>query len=757
MLELKTPSVVAGLLLAADAGQWLLTSLGVAKVVIGFSIIIFVHELGHFLAAKAVGVRVNRFAIGFVYRVVGWRKGEGLTFGPKPSYTPEQVAEKGWGETDYCLNALPFGGYVKMMGEDDIAINEQTGEIKTTTDPRAFTNKTVGQRLLVVSAGVVFNVLFAVLLYMLVYLFAGREVAAPVVGPIEPGSAAAKAGLQVGDQIVAVNGEAVDSFDDVGLDSLLSHGDVRFRVQRDGHVLENEIVVPLSRADSDVPVLGIQPMFTTRLGPSLSRDPDPQGLRPGDVVTHVNGRPVSNGLDIQVAFEGCGGRPVEFTVRRPDPNAADGAQVLTLPQRPRMLVVPTETPRYGSGRTKHLLGLVRRCEVAEVAPAGPAAKAGFETGDVIAQWGTVASPLYEDIVRSIEAAGNAGVPVVVEREGQSLTLSVVPKRAFSLFRSQPPRVGLAFRDEDRRPVVADVVPGTPAAELGLPRGAELVAIGERAVANWFDVHEALRAAAGTSVTVRYRSGADEVSGRMRIPASIVSALQLPPTARILSIAGRDSVETEKGRVKLPTLEAVRLLLEHHVGQTVPVEYSPSRLDTTRLAADVRVEPELVDLWPMRVLYGYELAGHFELKKTNVSAHGNPLRALVMGTQESWRTLVRVYRTVRAMLTPQGNVGVQQVSGPIGIVRIGVAQAQASFGELLYFLAFISVNLAVINFLPLPVVDGGLAVFLLLEKLRGRPLNMKVQVITTIAGLALIVLVFVLVTFQDIVKWMQGGI
>jgi regulator of sigma E protease len=155
--------------------QWLLNSYLFIKVLIGFSIIIFVHELGHFAAAKWMGVRVDRFALGFFYRVCGYRRGEGFTFGPRPTYKPEELAARGFGETDYCINALPFGGYVKMLGEDDIVVNEETGEVKPSADPRAFTNKSVGRRMVVVSAGVICNMLFAVLVYAAIFLFLGAR------------------------------------------------------------------------------------------------------------------------------------------------------------------------------------------------------------------------------------------------------------------------------------------------------------------------------------------------------------------------------------------------------------------------------------------------------------------------------------------------------------------------------------------------------------------------------------------------------
>ena len=118
---------------------------------------------------------------------------------------------------------------------------------------------------------------------------------------------------------------------------------------------------------------------------------------------------------------------------------------------------------------------------------------------------------------------------------------------------------------------------------------------------------------------------------------------------------------------------------------------------------------------------------------------------------------RGYGVLRSMRAARGRVGVQDGAGPLGSVRVARQRAEASMGDLLSFLAYISVNLAVINFIPLPVVDGGVMMFLLLEKIRRKPMNLKVQVVTTLVGLGLIVLAFVLVTFQDVVKWMSGSL
>lgn len=752
-------------ILAAGLSDWLSNTWLGLQIVIGFSVIIFVHELGHFLAAKWMGVRVDRFAVGFFYRLFGYRRGEGFTFGPRPNYTPEEVAEKGYGETDYCLNALPFGGYVKMLGQDDIVINEDTGEIKTSDDPRAFTNKSVGRRMIVVSAGVVFNVLFAIAAFAFVFQFTGESVPAPVLGQLEPGSPPANAGLLPGDRVISVDGKPVRSFMDIAKARLLTDGPVCFRVERDGEVLTKDFIVPPPEAKDGLPS-DMLPMITTTLnerqGYALESNED--GPQPGDTITHINGQPVKRGLDVIVALQRSRGAPIEVTAERPDPEHPDHTHTVHYTREATLEFIAADQESNRASLavddSKNLLGLRQRQAVQYIDANSPAMQAGFKVGDVVAQWGNIVNPIYSEIVEVITAHDGQPISVVMERDGKPVTLTVTPRSAFQLLGKPTPRVGVVFHAEDAHPIVADVAPDTPAAALNLPRGAELLAIDDHPVNNWFDVLHQLEATAGTTVDVRYRTGDDEAVGQMAVPSSVVNELDLPPTAQIRSINGEETVTLATGRtVRLPSSVAVQRLLEKNIGRTVTVEWVTSVVDLEIESGTFTVRSDNTDPWQQRSAYGYDLLG-LTYKTVQLTAQGNVFVALSMGFERTYGELRSVYDMVRAMgrnmFTQRGNVGVQNVSGPIGIVRLALNRAEAGFGELLAFLAFISVNLAVINFLPIPVVDGGLMLFLLLEKIRGKALSLKVQVITTLTGLGLIVLVFVLVTLQDIVRWWGGG-
>src|SRR5437764_14460920 len=118
--------------------------------IFGFGFVIFFHELGHFIAAKWVGIRVEQFAVGFGQAICSWRKGFGIVLGSSARRFEELSARGeagGIGETEYRLNWIPLGGYVKMLGQDDLNPNAQQ------EDPRAYNKKSIGARMIVVSAG----------------------------------------------------------------------------------------------------------------------------------------------------------------------------------------------------------------------------------------------------------------------------------------------------------------------------------------------------------------------------------------------------------------------------------------------------------------------------------------------------------------------------------------------------------------------------------------------------------------------------
>lgn len=743
---------------AEDLAGWLNTTLLLIKVVIGFSIIIFVHELGHFLAAKFVGVRVDRFAIGFGYRLFGFRKGEGLTLGRRPEYSAEQLRERRFGETDYCFNALPFGGYVKMLGQDDIVIDEKTEEISLGTDPRAFPNRPVGQRMLIASAGVLFNLLFAFVLLIAVFML-GLQQEEPVVGEVMHDSPALGQ-LLPGDRILEVNGTHVNSFRDIIRLVVFSEGDVRLQIERNGKVLPKDVVVtPKVDPEKGLRMINITYPYSTEVGQDIPRVDDHPGVRAGDRIVAVGDSPAFSLIDLNEAIQRSAGNPVDVTVERRDPR--DPNQVVRERATLRGELVleaaeMTEVAGFPPTDTNHLLGFLPRRAISWVQKDSPAEEAGLKNGDVVVQWGKIANPRFSEMIDIIRASKYKPIHVRVERAGQEIELDVTP-RPLQLWGDTSPRIGanIGSRGEDDRPVVADVVPKTPAAELNMPRGSLLLSVNDVPVKTWRALIDVLLDSAGKSVKVKYRAGADELTGTLRVPSSLVNEAGVPAMARIDSVDGQTTAEvaTPTGMQKMSvSLDiALRAALEKCIGRTVKISYVLHGNEGAR-TAEFAVTRENYDPWQMRIRYVLPL-NDLKLQPKMISVKAcNPIEAISMGTSVLLNNLTEMYMVFKQVMKQK--MSMQNMAGPVGIVGMAIEQARAGFSELLFFLAFLSVNLAVLNFLPIPVLDGGMMVFLIIEKLKGKPLSFKTQMISTMVGLAAILLMVVVVTIQDISRWFQ---
>ncbi len=180
-------------------------------------VLIFVHEFGHFLFAKLFGVRVLKFSLGFGNKVIG-RK---------------------WGDTEYLISAFPLGGYVKMFGE------QQGEEVSEEDKTISFSHKPVWQRFGIVFGGPLFNLLFAVLLFFAIFSIAGlpEPVDNTLVGQVSTGSAAEKAGLQVNDVILSIDGQETTSWMQVSEMIKNSNGqEVELVINRDGNRMKIKAV-----------------------------------------------------------------------------------------------------------------------------------------------------------------------------------------------------------------------------------------------------------------------------------------------------------------------------------------------------------------------------------------------------------------------------------------------------------------------------------------------------------------------------------
>lgn len=725
----------------------------ILKVLVGFSFIVFIHELGHFLAAKANGVRVDRFAIGFGPRLFGWRKGEGLTFGRRPEYKADELRERRFGETDYCLNLLPLGGYVKMLGQDDIVIDEKTNDMRIGDDPRAFPNRPVWRRMIVVSAGVAANVILAALLLIGVFLI-GRSDTPPVVAAVPPMSDAFGK-LRAGDRIHSIDGWRTDSLYDVLVAVAFSEEPVSVMVKRDGALLPQPFTITprfdpgvrIKRLDVDMG----QSLCIARDLPAWLAAP---AVKKGDTVISVAGRPVRSPREFQVLFARSQGREVEFEVSRPDAAAPNGSRTVTLRARPSLVFVGHLDGAEGAREEGSLLGLMPRPRIAETFKGQPAASAGLQPGDTVLAVGSVHSPVHSEILAQIKPSGGKPVTVRVLRDGKEISLQVTPRAGTTLGKPDA-KIGARFHHfgEFSPPIVARVLPGTPADSLGLPRGARLLTIDGAPVEDWYDVYEKLLSAAGREVRIGYTHGGNEGAGVMRVPDSFARELGLTPESGIVSIDGKYefTLDLPGGRATRHVNDATALpvIMKQFIGSSVKIRFA--RTDASEIEErEVAITRDNYDPWQLRAMLLPDPEYFvFEPLKETIRAGGMG-EAAAMSGREVVKWVYMTYITLHQFLIKR-NVGAEHMSGPIGMAQVAVERARLGFSELLYFLAFISVNLAVLNFLPLPVLDGGLMVFLIIEALKGKPLNLRTQMVATLVGLAAIICIGLFVTFQDILK------
>jgi regulator of sigma E protease len=706
--------------------------------VVGFGLVIFVHELGHFVAAKSVGIKVLRFAIGFGPAACAWRRGIGFRAGstddtyrrrvishlaeadPDGSVTEPSQADVeraarqlGLGETEYRINWVPLGGYVMMMGQDDLAPGDAPVE-----DPRSYSSKPVWARMIVISAGVIMNLITAALLFIAVYMH-GIDKPAPRVGQVIPDGVAARTealnatqvgvdepGLQPGDLVLRVNDKEAESFQDVLVEVAMARRDqaVRMLVERDGvdGLLQFELE-PEFDPDTKLLDIGVYPSTTATLYPELWETPtivseylEPNGLdvlRPGMSLVELDGTPVRRYADIDPIVDRSTDGSAMVAVWEDEQGVLTTELKLEPDFESDAISIVNASGTVQRIDVAHLLGLTPLMRVERV----DRTESGLADGDLFVRVGPVSYPNEADAIALIRQSAGRRIDVTVLRDGELVDLTprvdrdgrigFIPGRAVELSRISRPPAELMRDGETFEPA---------AERLQLVPGSRIVAVNEVAVVSFADLREAL---------FQSTASAHDAGEGDRVAL----------TVELLVDAGADAVPEETIWWDL-TADDVRTL--HDLGWA------------TALSATV-FEPEL------------------KLVKAS-----NPVAAMSMGLGETWDLVVMTYLTFDRLFI-QRTVKVEHLKGPVGIAELGTRFASQGFIHLLLFLAMISVNLAVINFLPIPVVDGGQFVFLLIEKIKGSPVSPGIQNAATVVGLLIIGAVVLITFYNDMANLLQN--
>jgi len=736
--------------------QLLGTTRDLLMVVVGFGLIVFIHELGHFIAARWAGIRVLAFAIGFGPSILSYRKGLGLRRGSSESeylgllHADAAATATGEGRrtthhrvspTEYRLNILPLGGYVKMLGQEDL--NPEA----TSASPDSYQNCRPWKRMVVISAGVVMNMLTAAALFIVVFMV-GLRLEPAKVGSVIPGSPAATTvalnadqhevtapGLQPGDVFLSIDGRAPNSFSDLVLATAMAEPNKAIEVEVFRPGVGEPLVFNIRPEPGQVSGLleiGVEPSRSARIPPARDKADEAlwieqlsarglHGVRPGMSLVRISSlTDVRDGNALFDAIRNSGGEPLEVEF------ADDaGRVVVSLVPRPQVQIDHLRMTGKVVLPVEHLLGLMPVMKIAPGAGAvlETAAKQDLRPGDVFARIGSVEYPSIAQGMAEIKSHKGQSLPMVVLRrnaEGIEEEVSLPQVRV-----SSKGRVGFSVSDT-----------GADQALVALPDAA-LVHPGA-----------AQRAAdKGAKPGTQTAQGGAEALGDFR-PAA--TEIIISPGTRLLTIAGQP----------VGTFAEVRAALRHATreaqgegAQSTDVVLTVQRPLAGRLDASAPIERFVWSISREDAAALHRLGWEspvdplpFEPEQV-VRIAENPIEAVKMGLSETRRVMLTTYITFARLA--QGTVKVEHLKGPVGIAHLGTLVAGRGFIWLLFFLALISVNLAVINFLPLPIVDGGQFLFLVFEQVRGKPVPVSVQNAATMVGLVLIGSMFLIVTYNDI--------
>ncbi len=690
---------------------------GVAQVIIGLGLVIFVHELGHFLVAKACGVKCEKFYVGF--DVCDIKIGDRVII-------PRSLVKWQWGETEYGVGILPLGGYVKMLGQDDNPANlekeierskanlghsgeelyEPSGLVdRSKMDPRSFLAKTVPQRMAIISAGVIFNILFAILLAAVAFR-SGVIYEPPMIGNVSAGGPAWEAGIPESTVVRVGNQRMDDGYftfmhmaEAIIFDGSEEDAQVEIEFIPTGETESQTKTIPTRKIGNQIkiPRIGVSPMQIAevakfdKMPPGRSSSNCDPPILGGDKILSVNDKNAGTMGQIKTALASNYGSPTKIVVERSSDDLAEGSQ-------------PVQVEITIAADRMRTIGLTIGWQpIAAIQKGSPAETAGFQVGDefVSVNGKPVRSVFTLDLDAITHLRSAAGEPMkfVIKRDDQEQTISVIPRmpqwisQLDGLDTTLPVGIdslGITIPVSD---IVSHVEPGSPAEQAGIVVGDEIV--GYQIILDDEQKKESVYAKVGKN-----RSYINTWGNRVFNWAATHSSFQLFEPGQEFNLTLKRSNGNEV--VKIQTVAS----------------------------NDYYLPTMGVPLKKLQHVYTAESWGE----------------AIELGAFQTWTDLTKVFKFLGKLV--RGRIGVENLGGPATIFVVATSEASQGTSRLLLFLVLLSANLAIINFLPIPILDGGHMMFLAYEGLFRKPVTENVQVILTYAGFLAILTLMAFVFYQD---------
>jgi len=671
------------------------------QMVMGLGAVIFVHELGHFLVAKMCGVKCDKFYVGF--DAFDIKIGDRVII-------PKSLVKYQWGETEYGIGIMPFGGYVKMLGQDDNPANMEE-EIKRSMadgedvseamsaglidrekmDPRSYLAKSVVQRMMIISAGVIFNLVFAILFAALAFK-AGVNYQPPSIGTVVGGGPAWENNL-VGADIKRIGEQKVEGSYFTQSDmanEIVFNGDeqpLEFEVQRYNQSQTSIVEITprkgVVRQLPDLAFIGSGVRMEPIIGKpgaiegNTAFDAKPE-FKPKDRVVEVNGTKIETDIDLRRVLMKDADQVATFVLER----ATDDGKT----EKISTDVQPNPFRRFGFGLTWGAITAIQK--------ESPAVEAGLEVGDEILKVdGQPRGDLLvfnNQLVKS--ARSEKTVELTVKRAGEEQTITVTPVVPNVISNAPPFQVvaadalGIAIAYTN---VIETIEPNTPAAESGLQVGDQISKF------EFLLTDDQKKDSPGLDGEV-----IDVVNGDANVVELIGRAQTFAPGTKVRLVVVRQMEEK--------SIELASYASDEYFSQM------------RGIALTVKEDHYQATSWS---------------------------DAFALGARQVKNDSMRVLTFLKKLVT--GKVSPKNLGGPGTIAVVATSEASQGTSRLLLFLTLLSANLAVVNFLPIPVLDGGHMMFLAYEGLFRRPVTPQVQNLLMLFGFVFIIGLMLFVVAMDI--------